>query len=652
MMKRAMSVLVMIALSACRSDAPDSGAAPSKRATILPGPGAFGFQFTNDGKRLAFSKLVEGKAAIFVANADGSNAKRVSFGVWDTAPFWSPDGKWVMFNRDAGGQGDVVIVPSDSGPERPVAATSAAEGANAWLPDGSGVLFTRTTTKGQETWVYRLADGTSSKEVNVDGSANGYPSPDGKSVAYTMANGGKFTIWVWDREKKTTRQLTTEGFEFIGYYAFSPDGKSLLYRSARTGTGDIWRLEIATGEKRQLTKDIAEDNSPRWSPDGSRVAFLSTRGGQPDIWVMTNDESDVQRLTDDVVSEGDFKWSADGKGLYATVGLGLNQLYALPLDGGRPIALTSGNWSVQSGEVSPDRSLVAYSGTKNGDEDIWVVKTSGGASHLVSGAPGYDGETAWSPDGKHLAFSSFRSGNLDLWIAPVDSGPAVQLTKWPSNEFSAQWSPDGKTIAFASDRESGSSDLWTVPAAGGTPVRLTRVGNIGRFRWHPDGKRIVFATAGGAGSGPEVMVISTVGGAPKRVAPPTSLSPEWSKDGRELAVMQCDHGYCTMDILSPDGKPLRVAKAPRSVYEFGLRWSSDGQQTLVGWQDIMADGGNRVDLRARGGGPAKTLARPAGFSVFNLGFGDGEKSAIVIGAPNGNALQRIEVPALQAPKPR
>ncbi|HEX2723852.1 MAG TPA: hypothetical protein VHM24_13130, partial [Gemmatimonadaceae bacterium] len=147
----------------------------SGRTTIVPGPGTLGYDFSRDG-RLAFAKYVDGKSAIYVANGTGTGAKRVSFGVWDTAPIWSPDGRWIAFSRDAGGHSDAVLIPSDSGPERVFGGTSADEATVDWLPNGSGILFSRGTAKGFETWVYNIADGSSAKLFEVDGSTNSYPS--------------------------------------------------------------------------------------------------------------------------------------------------------------------------------------------------------------------------------------------------------------------------------------------------------------------------------------------------------------------------------------------------------------------------------------------------------------------------------------------
>lgn len=636
------AVFVAVTLLGCTQT--DSRAAVD-RMTLVPGPGTFGYQFSDDG-RLAFAKFVAGKSAIYVANGDGTGARRVSFGIWDVAPLWSPDRKWIALTRDAGGHPDAVIVPTDSGPERVVGGSSADEVSNAWLPDGSGLLFTRGTAQGNETWVYKVADGSSAKLFEVDGSTNSFPSPDRKSIAYTLTKDGKSTVWLWDVEKRTHRQLTIEGFESVSFGTFSPDGRSILYESRRTGRSDLWRLDVATGDRHQLTYDVAGDLAGRWSPDGTRIVFTSNRGGQPDIWVLTTGEADVQRVTDDAVSESLPNWTPDGRGVVATVALGHSHLYALPVAGGAPVQLTSGDWGISDADVSRDGSRIAYVGTKNGDADIWTAPVGGGESILVSSAPGPDDEPSWSPDGKQIAFASRRAGNSDVWIAPAGGGTATRLTDWPTGESAPRWSPDGKAIAFLSNRESAGEDIWTIPVAGGAATRLTRLGLVGDgFRWSPDSRTIVLPAQVETSGGLAVFAVPASGGTPKLVAPATSFAPEWSPDAREVKVNKCTAGYCVTDIWSASGKHLRTLSAQPNVYEFDASWSANGAQLLIGWQDLVGDGGNRVDIRSATDGAARLLAGPPGYSMLLVGFGDGDKAAITFGAPNGNALQRIEVPA-------
>src|SRR5262245_37980713 len=73
--------------------------------------------------------------------------------------------------------------------------------------------------------------------------------------------------------------------------------------------------------------------------------------------------------------------------------------------------------------------------------------------------PADDMSPAWSPDGQMIAFSSTRSGNPDIWVIPANGGEARQLTSHPAPDFEPTWSPDGTQIAFSSTR-SGNFDIW------------------------------------------------------------------------------------------------------------------------------------------------------------------------------------------------
>jgi dipeptidyl aminopeptidase/acylaminoacyl peptidase len=157
---------------------------------------------------------------------------------------------------------------------------------------------------------------------------------------------------------------------------------------------------------------------------------------------------------------------------------------------------------------------------------------------------------------------------------------------------------------------------------------------------------IAFSGQGDPRAGRRTFLVSAAGGAARPLAPATSLVPEWRPDGREIKVTQCDKGYCMLDVWSVEGGRLRTLTTGREVFEVGLRWSRDGSQGLVSWEDVRGDGSNRVDVRSTVDGSARHLPFQAGFNLFALGYADGEKAAIVMAQPNGTSLQRIEVPVL------
>ena len=618
--------------------------AGADREDLGGGPGFyFGTTYGRDG-RLAYAHLIDGKSAIFVADADGQNARRVSYGNWDFLPVWSPDGRWIAVGRDANG-GDVVIVPSDSGAERIVGSTPSGEGPLDWMPDGSALLFRTTTPAGAgETWIYDLASGKSEKFINVGGSAVGYPAPDGNLIGYVLRDAGKSTIWLWDRAANTHRQLTTEGFEGINSRPFSADGRSLVYTSNRTGTPDLWRIDVASGDLAQLTRDIGSDFNPQWSPDGSRILFQSNRGGQPDLWVLSSGESDVQRVTDDALGENEASWSPDGRSIVMTGGTGFFHAHVVPLDGSPAVPRTSGDFNVLDLNVSADGELIAYSGTKNGDADVWVVPAGEGEPRLVSAAPGFDGGVHISPDGNEIAFVSDRGGTADIWVVPTAGGEARRLTAWPSNENSPRWTPDGRSIHFLSTHESRGTDLWTVSAAGGAPVRLTTLGTVNAFTLSPDGNSIALGAESAASRGAAVFTLPLTGGTPRLLAPAHSGGPVWSRDGSEIGVQRTADGYGVVEIYSRAGSLLRKLSVEEKVYESLRAWSADGSRVIVGYQDLFGDGGNRLVIQSAAGGPRTPLAPGPGFRVGDLSFARTADVMVAAIGPVGSLMVRIAIP--------
>ena len=69
------------------------------------------------------------------------------------------------------------------------------------------------------------------------------------------------------------------------------------------------------------------------------------------------------------------------------------------------------------------------------------------------------GWPAWSPDGKKIVYWGTKNGNQDVWVIDADGSNKKRLTDHPALDGDAQWSPDGKKIVFVSER-TGKGDLY------------------------------------------------------------------------------------------------------------------------------------------------------------------------------------------------
>ncbi len=567
--------------------------------------------WSRDGSRLAYAEVVEGRSAIFVAGADGQDPVRLTHGVWDAEPAWSPDGQWIAYYSDE--DADIYVVPAAGGERRQVTSGPGQDGVGGWMPDGSALIVERTSEGSVQTLVVPL-DGGAPRPVGVVPGAvtRGFPSPDGSQLVMQVEQAGSMTIWIQPLPDGEPRQLTTEGFEDpTTPTAWSPDGRFILYESRRTGTADLWVVEAATGATRQLTNDVRDDFAGRWSPDGQWVAFLSTRGGQHDVWLVPAAGGDATRLTNNRDIEQDLNWSPDGRAVAFTTADSRPTVGQVALEGGSlgTLAGWDGPFLVQA-LPSPDGSQILMGGSRSGNDDLLVVPVAGGDPRLLAGGPTAESGGAWSPDGSQVVFASNRGGTMDLWIVADTGGEARQLTDWsPSRENTPRWSPDGATIAFLSNREAGVAELWTVPSAGGAGRRLAPGLQVQDFSWSPDGQTL-FADAVAAGGTQGLYAIPASGG-PAQALLEGDVDvgrPMVSPDGTMLAYTRFGGGWGWLEVVAvTGGTPRRLTTRTDAVYHTGPRWSPDGSLIVV--EDfVLSTSGQELEVVSWPGGEWRRLA--------------------------------------------
>ena len=95
--------------------------------------------------------------------------------------------------------------------------------------------------------------------------------------------------------------------------------------------------------------------------------------------------------------------------------------------------------------------------------DIWIVPRSGGSAHRLTASVGTAGDCKFSPDGRSIAYTGTVDGNSDVYVLSTGGGTPVRLTYHPVPDVARGWTPDGRVL-FESTREN--------QAAGGIPPRL------------------------------------------------------------------------------------------------------------------------------------------------------------------------------------
>ena len=435
-------------------------------------------------------------------------------------PRFSPDGRYIAFTGQYGGDEQVYLIPAEGG--EPVQLT--------WYP-ATGPLPAR--------WGY-------------DNQVYGW-TPDGESILFRSQRDA------WGSSTATLYTVSRRGglpevlpIPVSGAGTFTDDGRQVFYsplfRDFRTWkryqggwAQSLWLFDLEAGDARQLTDHPRTDRDPMWF-DGQGY-FVSDRDGKLNLYRVDPDSLEVTQLTEH--RDWDVRWasaSVDGRIIYE-------------LDGRLRIFDTRDN---------SDRAVdirVPDDGVNRRERTVAVADQ-------VSGA-------RLSPTGKRVLFSA--RGNL--FNAPVDEGVTRAIThRSTAHDREMDWSPDGQSVVFVSDI-SGEEELYIARADGsGEPRQLTE-GNQTRFyqpRFSPTGDHVAVSDKDG-----RILVIRADGRGDLREAGRDpgwrNRDYSWSPAGDWLAFSQTqESGLRALYLYNvSDNRSQRISDGMFS--EYAPSFSADGQ---------------------------------------------------------------------------
>src|SRR6476646_1942112 len=244
-------------------------------------------RWSPDGKRVVFTMSKGGIGRLYVAGADGREARRITRSKYETDinPAWSPDGRRIIFDAEGDGWTDLRMVNSDGSGEHK-------------LTTGSYVTGNPAVVAGGDAW-----------------------SPDGRTIAY-LDHRGRVSLMKPDgseRRRLKGPAVNSGGFSWSGV-SWSPNGRDLLYDAGR-------RIVVVNADGTGLRSVLPRGRSPVWSPDGRQVAFVSYE----DVFVVNSDGSNLHKVGS---HGGAPSWSPDGRWvIYARFDGRAGDIYVVRPDG-------------------------------------------------------------------------------------------------------------------------------------------------------------------------------------------------------------------------------------------------------------------------------------------------------------------------------
>ncbi|MEO1172649.1 MAG: amidohydrolase, partial [Myxococcota bacterium] len=484
-------------------------------------------------------------------------------------PAFSPDGRFLYYNRDA----------------------------------TAGRFFEYNKDSSKEIYVIERLDRRTGRIDKLTGGPGGAakptPSPDGKLIAFVRRVDYDTTLFVRDLESGEERRIlgglerdNQEVWALHGVYpgmAWTPDSRSIvLWDDGHIKRVDVSSQSVSTipfrvrakkkvAQAVRQTQPVAPDEfetkmlrDVTVSPDGSRVAFVALGH----IYVRTLPDGEARRLT--------------------TLTDRFEHAPAFSRDG-RSIVFAT--WH--------DRQL----------GELRVVPSSGGTDRVVSRRPGHYQNPKFSPDGESIVFEQVPAGYLrdprfshetGIYRMPARGGPAERLTR---DGTVPHYGADAETLFFMRASGDETSDTRTLVALdlGTRQERELYTSDAAQdYRVSPDGRWLAFQERFNVFVAPFVRTGQTVTvGEKSKGIPVARVSKEagrylsWGKDatslywtlGAELFERSLTD---TFSFLA--GAPEALPDAPAEGINIGFRATADRPAGVIAFTNarIITMNGDEV----------------------------------------------------------
>lgn len=485
-----------------------------------------------DGQWLAFDLL----GNIYRVPSDGGTAELLTRNAGQAVnyhPRYSPNGRFIAFISDRGGQNNLWLMAADGSNPRPIVLDLQTRFAQpTWTPDGKFIVVQRifgVPGEGMERrilhlWIYSVETGEGHELTGKQDSQTSWPSvsADGRYVYFDNSIFGseEYTAYHLERLELSSGEIhsitpaqttfraptfrVSRMPEFRPADSFapevSPDGHYLAFARRILGGEStirghafnyrtaLWLRDLRTGIERVLMDPIDPDRTGVYARGVLRVVngYCWTRDSSALI-VPVNGKLRRVEVSSGRVNTIPFRVHVHRR---------VSQMAQSHID-------LSGNdfpvRFVESAATSPDgKSVVFY-----GAGQLWIRDRGKSVPRpLAIMEDRVQMMPAWSPDGRWIAFICWKDGeNGSLWKISVDGGDPRMLTTVTGEYLYPTWSPDGKQIAVVSGSQEtlrgdsiSANPYWylsIVPSDGGAPVVKKQLPSLTPIHWVSD-ERIYF----------------------------------------------------------------------------------------------------------------------------------------------------------------
>ncbi len=427
--------------------------------------------------RLACFQLNAGGIQLVTSSLDGTDVQVIArfSGDYHLHPRWSPDSRWIAFQKGDGLRYDIFVVPGTGGEPRKLTNERIIMRGLTWRPDSAAIVY---ASSGESTVPYLPPMALWEVELDrplprrISPAEAWYEQPDihRSGLLSTAAMRMHLDLWRFpfdgtpQENVRGAVQITRQTGEVLTPTS-SPDGRQIAFLSDSGGHANVWVLSEAS--LRQIT---FEDDPgvamgvPVWSPDGRSIAFVSSKGRTGfdfGVWLVNPDGTNKRNIAERGLG---MAWSPDSRWIYYAE-FSSGPLFKVSSSGGTAITVRS----------EPTRNVIGL----HGGTLYYMVERP-----LLDGRPELEIRAATPEDGPSRALARVTASRVPSWQIV---NPAL--------------SPDGEWLAMPLT-DGDTTNIFALSTRTGQWRQVTDLGDRATFiarrvSWSADGHSILAAVGDG-----------------------------------------------------------------------------------------------------------------------------------------------------------
>ena len=216
--------------------------APTTRSNWFP-------QYSPDGQSLAFLSDRAGYTELWLADSDGKNLRQpaaMKLVSPNAPPRWSPDGRWILFDKKTDRLNQVFVVNASGGAPRLLATDATAP---VFSQDGQWIYFSSRRTGQWQIWKMPLAGGEAI-QITAGGGYVGFEGKDGGEFYFSKYD--QPGIWRRSSQNEETQVVTLLMSMDKFNWQLAADGIYFVNRMQKNETPALCFFDFRTGALQQL----------------------------------------------------------------------------------------------------------------------------------------------------------------------------------------------------------------------------------------------------------------------------------------------------------------------------------------------------------------------------------------------------------------